>query len=237
VEPIPETAEAIEQFGPFVIEDDDLRTELEEKAAQVTTLVPQCIGISVASNLDDITFTLVSTEQEAPVLDALQYVDGGPCVEGAQTGELLAFDQAQLFDEGRWQLFAQGTRALGVASTLTLPVSHDEVVVGTVNLYASTSDAFDGHHEELADIFGAWAPGAVTNSDLSFTTRLVAEQAPDKLRAEVDVAIATAIISSRTGLDDTAAGEHLKEAAGRAGVTPARLAETIVMLDHLQNRE
>lgn len=30
--------------------------------------------------------------------------------------------------------------------------------------------AFDGHHEELAEICGAWAGGAVTNADLSFTS-------------------------------------------------------------------
>ena len=64
----------------------------------------------------------------------------------------------------------------GHGSTLSLPILDDDQVVAGVNLYASTDDAFDGKHVEVARVCRAWAPGAVTNADLAFRTR---EEAAD----------------------------------------------------------
>ena len=69
------------------------------------------------------------------------------------------------------------TPSVPLLSTVTLPVLAGGAVVGSINLYAASAEAFVGHHEAIARIFDAWAPGAVTNADLSFSTRAVAEQA------------------------------------------------------------
>jgi GAF domain-containing protein len=261
VDPIPETRQAIEDFGPFQIEDDDLVAELQERAAEVRAAVPECIGLSIGSHVDQVTFTLVATDAEIALLDAVQYLDGGPCVEavledrlvevnehdaldegmwslfgrasaavGAGSDHVLAFVRAGL-DEEQWHLLAQASAALNVASTLTLPITDAGRVVGTVNLYASTPHAFDGHHEEIAAIMGAWAPGAVTNADLSFSTREVAEQAPAQLRAEIDLTLAWRIIARRNGTDVDTARVALREAARRAGVTEAGLAASVIEVE------
>jgi GAF domain-containing protein len=235
VEPIPETVRAVEDFGPFVSEDEDLIGELQQRAALVQALVPQCVGLSVGSNLDEVTFTLVATDAEVAALDGVQYLGGGPCVEAVEAERVLAYDHVGL--EHDWQLFASATSALGVASTLTLPVLDGGRVVGSVNLYASTPDAFDGHHAAIADIFGAWAPGAVTNADLSFSTRSTAERAPEILSQDLDLKVATAFIAARDGLDLEEARARLREAAQRAGVTEVQLAQTVVMLARLQDSE
>jgi hypothetical protein len=101
-----------------------------------------------------------------------------------------------------------------------------------VNLYAASAQAFAGHHDELARLFGAWAPGAITNADLSFRSRSVAEHAPDKLRGEYHIEVAVGIIAMQQHLTPDAAREHFKEAAQRAGVTEAELAGTIIELRH-----
>jgi GAF domain-containing protein len=237
VEPIPETVSAIEQFGPFVVEDDDLLAELAARAEQVRALVPPCVGLSLASTEDGVTFTLVATSEEIAVLDAVQYLSGGPCVEAVKAERVLACDQSDLLDEQEWRLFAQATAAGGVASTLTLPILRDDRVVGSVNLYAATADAFEGQHQAIADIFGAWAPGAVTNADLSFTTRETAEQAPRHLRDDIDIHVASGIIAAREAIDPGHARSRLHDAAQRAGVTEAHLARTIIDLRRLQDSE
>ena len=60
-------------------------------------------------------------------------------------------------------------RALGpvCSSTLSIPLMSDGRVYGGLNLYGGTPRAFDGHHDELAELYGGWAGGAVTNADLS----------------------------------------------------------------------
>jgi GAF domain-containing protein len=195
------------------------------------------VGVSLALKEDGVTFTLVASAAEAATLDALQYLDGGPCVEAAARERATTFSASDPLDEKRWQLFARGTVAIGVASTLSLPILADGDVAGTVNLYAMAEDAFTGHHEELAAIFDAWAPGAVTNADLSFSTRLTAEQAPSILRDDVRIEVAAGVIASRNGADLDTARQKLSAAAARAGLSVARLAEALIDIEGLQESE
>ena len=91
-----------------------------------------------------------------------------------------------LLDEDTWHLLAMASAARCIVSTLTLPIVKDGRIAGAVNLYGASRQAFTGHHEALAEIFGAWAPGAVTNADLSFSTRRDAEEAPRTPAERVD---------------------------------------------------
>lgn len=228
MEPIPETARVIEQYGPFAIEDEDLLVELLDKAEQVQALVPECLGVSLASNEDEVTFTVVTSSQEVAVLDGVQYLSDGPCLKAVRQPDVVTFDQQDLLDEEAWRLFGEASAAAGVASTLTFPIVEQGRVLGSVNMYASRPHAFDGQHEELARIFGAWAPGAVRNADLSFSTREVAAGAPDRLRNELDLTVASGMIAMREGVDIEEASQRLHDAAVRAGVSQLELARAIL---------
>lgn len=232
MEPIPETTEAIEEFGPFSY-DGDLLEQLTEKADAVESVVPDCVGLSLASCDEGVTFTLVASRPRAAMLDAVQYLDGGPCVEAVETEQVLSLDS---LDEGGWQYFAQAGAAVGVASSLTLPIVVDGTVTGSVNLYAASPDAFSGHHEELARIFDAWAPGAVTNADLSFSTLDLARRAPQQLRDDYNIQVAAGILAGgRSDLEG--AVQRLHDAATRAGITAAQLAATIIGLKQTSSGE
>lgn len=230
MEPIPETTEAIEEYGPFTEGGSTLLDDLRNRARQVRAIVPDCVGLSLASIADGVTFTLVASPSEIAMLDALQYVGNGSWVDAAEAERVLEDPHEQMLDEVGWQLFAQGTAAAAVASTLSLPIIVAGRVVGSVNLYAASNRAFTGHHEELARVFDAWAPGAVTNADLSFTTRRTAEQAPHHLHANYRVEVASGILAAREVLDLPVARERLRDAAQSAGVPLAALAETLIEL-------
>src|SRR5215218_2954296 len=165
MEPIPETVEAANEVADL---DADVLADLRRMANRAQERVPDLVGVSVASLEDGLTFTLVASAEEVAVLDAIQYAAGGPCVEAAHTDRVVQYAPEAL-DEERWRLFAEATAARAVRSTLTLPVVRGGQVIATVNLYAAATHAFEGQHEHLAAIFGAWAAGAVTNADLSFT--------------------------------------------------------------------
>lgn len=228
MKPIPETAEAVEEFGPFSTDGPDMLEELRWSSEAVQKVVPECIGITLSSTEDGVSFTLVSTDDDVAVLDAIQYAVGGPCVEAVKSERVLTFTQQDFLSEAGWQLFARATAAGSIASTLTLPIVVEGKVAGSINLYATTTDAFTGRHEELADIFGAWAPGAVTNADLAFSTRTVAEQAPLVLRDQVSIQVALGILMIDQSLGVEEARSRLYDAAHRAGVTVAMIAKTLV---------
>lgn len=236
VEPIPETRQADDEFGPFGVEE-DLLEQLGQQAERVRSIVPDCVGLSLAPEQDGVTFTLVASADEIATLDGLQYLHGGPCVDAFRQAEVTAYRSEEPLDERSWQLFAQGTAAAGVASTLSLPILVHGTVTGTVNLYAASDHAFDGHHEELAAIFRAWAPGAVTNADLSFQSRRAAEQTPQRLREEVRLERAIGVLVVRTGLGPEPARELLRAAAERAGVTEVALAEAVLEVARMQESD
>jgi GAF domain-containing protein len=225
-EPIPETVEAVTALEPAG--EGDLLARLLRLANRAQQIVPDLIGISLARLDENLTFTLVATAEEIAVLDAIQYAAGGPCVEGAHTAEVQACDDTDLLSEERWQLFAEAAAAHTVRSTLTLPIFSGQRVTGSVNLYAASRQAFVGHHDQLAVIFGGWASGAVANADLSFTTRNEAEATPERVRDLTVIEVASGVLAAQLGVSVDVGRARLRDAAARAGVSAADLAREIV---------
>lgn len=226
LEPIPETVEAARALDPAG--DEHLLERLDRLADRARQIVPDLVGLSVARREENLTFTLVATAEEIAILDGIQYAVGGPCVDSAQTSQVQEFHDADPMREERWQLFADATAAHTVRSTLTLPILEGDRAVGTVNFYAASRRAFVGHHEQLADLFGAWAAGAVANADLSFTTRNEAQDTPQRVRDLTAIETASGILAARFRIDVDSGRAKLRDAAVRAGVTVADLAHWIV---------
>jgi GAF domain-containing protein len=226
VEPIPETRAALHQLSEH--QDDDVEGQMLQLAGDARRLVPSLVGLSLTQVSDGVTLTYVSAPDVAGTLDALQYVDAGPCEAAAQLGEHVAVDHRDLLDEGRWQLFAQASAATGVLSTLSLPIVDGSTVTGGVNLYGGRSDSFAGHHEALAELFGAWAAGAISNADLSFSSRLEAVKAPARIEDANTISTAIGVLSETHHVSFEQAEDNLRQAAARAGVPVAALALLIV---------
>jgi len=209
-------------------EDDTLLDQLRGVSERVQELVPDCIGMSVALIEDNIVLTLVATKAEIAVLDAMQYLADGPCVRGAEVGEVVELNGNELLDEERWRIFARASAASAVASTLTLPIMSGGKVVGSVNLYAGSAQAFTGLHEELARMLDAWAPGAVTNADLSWSTRERAQDMPRQLRERARFDTAVGLLAAREEVTIEEAGDRLLDAARRAGVSLSRIVQAVI---------
>src|SRR5215218_9904010 len=165
MEPIPETHKALEELERYG--DVELRGDLQRLTEQAKQRVPGLVGVSLSLVTEDLVLTYVASDVDIAALDAVQYTDDGPCLEAIRQEAIIETDTEALLDEGRWQLFAQASAAAGIRSSLSMPFRLHGVVTGGVNLYAQRPDTFKEHVEQLADLFGAWAPGAVANADLS----------------------------------------------------------------------
>jgi GAF domain-containing protein len=226
VEPIPETREALRRLSEMT--DEDLGLDLQEAGTILSARVPGLVAFSISIVRENLTFTYVASAAAAAGLDAMQYLDGGPCEQAIREKRVMAVDHADLLDEGRWQLFTRAGNVYGIASTLSMPIIHDDEVVGGVNVYGADGDTFDGRHEELARLFGAWAPGAVTNADLLFTSRLEAMRAVDRLQDMSIVDDAVEMLAEAQGTSPEQAREGLARAAAQAGISLAQAARLVV---------
>jgi hypothetical protein len=228
MEPMPETRETLRRLSL----DTDVNLEtLAHQAERVLEIVPDCVGISITYLQEGLTFTLVAEPEQIAVLDAIQYLHGGPCVDAATSGKTVDVRSVDPLDESAWQRYARVGAARGVASSLSLPIREngDEgLVVGSVNLYGASGNAFTGHHGQLAALFGAWAPGAVSNADLSFSTRLAAAASPARAKERSLLDEAAGILAESEHVDVGSAELRLREAAARAGLTEVQIAQAVL---------
>lgn len=225
---LPHTQQALNEYlEPGDANLEEMLRVMGEAAARI---VPDCVGLSLTLYDQDLTFTLVASAVELAELDAMQYLDGGPCVRTVDEDSVHPEVMVDLLDEERWALFARASAAAGVASSLSLSVLDHGQVVGGINLYASSPDAFAGHQHDLATALGASATGAVSNADLGFASRRRAELAPGRLRDEQTVDVATGLLAAQHGLDVDEARQQLEGAAVRAGITLTQAADALLNL-------
>jgi GAF domain-containing protein len=225
VEPLQETSETLRALT--LQGEASLGTELHAMASRVKALVPDLLGLSLGLPREGVTLTLVASAEELAALDAVQYLDGGPCVAALGGSKPIEESIDDLLDEERWQLYAEASSAAGVASSLSMPIMSGGGVIGGVNLYASTRDAFTGLHDAIAEAVGSDAELAVANADLSFETRQHAMATPRLIREGDDINIALGIISARQNVDISAARDRLRDAAAQAGITVAQAARAL----------
>src|SRR6187200_2018460 len=118
-EPIPQSREAFDwlaSYGSHQVED-----SMERMSRQVRELVPECVAISLTVSQGELTFTMMTDRPGAALLDAMQYLAGGPCETAVAEGSIQATVRLPT-DEGAWQIFAKAEAVAGIASTLSLPV-------------------------------------------------------------------------------------------------------------------
>ena len=201
--------------------------ELGRRAEETRTLVPDLIGLTLASTQDDVPFTVASTSDRVAALDGVQYLGDGPCVRAAATRRALACNRAELDQEPTWRAFAAATAAAGVASTLSVPLVHRGRVVGTINVYGAVENAFLGRLGDLEALYRDWAPVNAEGATLP-RRRPQVEAMSQHLRDDLDIKAATNQTASLEGVPLHRARQRLADAAHRAGVSQAHLATTIL---------
>lgn len=225
MQPLPETAQAIDELDPFAA-DEGLLEQLVDSGSRVRVLVPACVGLSFSLLSQHVTFTLVATAEEVQALTAS--VAASTATAGAIDGHRGGV--ADAMDEEGWRLLADETAAQGISSTLSLPILVGGVVTGGFTLYGATPDCFEGHHDDLAGILGAWAEGAVTNADLPFQTRTAAVQAPRLLRDAASTDVAVGLLAGWLSLDVEVARDRLAKAVVRSELEPQVVARLLIEL-------
>jgi GAF domain-containing protein len=102
-------------------------------------------------------------------LDALQQKTGtGPCIDCSRDQVTLRMDDVAT--DQRWPVYAALATSLGVASMLCVPMSVDELCLGSVSLYGIEPYGFSDHHERLARLFATHA--ALVLADAQRTQQL-----------------------------------------------------------------
>jgi hypothetical protein len=230
VKPVPETVEALRALHLADDEGAEM-AELERLSRRVEALVPTCTGMSIVQSATGLTFTFVAPGAAIQAADPLDYLvrarhGDRPAAPPAHVADPPG--DADPTDEEIWRRIAAVDAPAGVSSTLSLPLVEDGEVLGTVTLYGERADTFSGKTEEVADVVGAWAPGATTNDDLWFSSRLRAAAAPTLVAEQAAVDAAVGLVSVRLDVPLAEARRRLREASNRAGISEALMARLLI---------
>jgi GAF domain-containing protein len=149
------------------------------------------------------------TAQFVEDIDNLQHIDlkEGPCVTCMQTRRPTV--SGSMGSDRRWPRLGGGVARMGVHSALALPMLVGDQLVGAINTFARSRDAFGEHAVELGSQFAGPAAVSVHNSQLLERAQQRTKQLQNALgtRAVIDQAIG--IIRARSGVGEQAAFDRL----------------------------
>jgi hypothetical protein len=216
LEPVPATREAFRVLGG---ERGAIGAQVAALAEQVRELVPETVGVSLSLVEPGVTFTLAAPGRPPGPPEAGRRPGDGPGAGPQPTDPL---------DEERWSSLARSGAHDGVLSSLSVPVHQDELVVGGLDVYAATADAFAGRAGRVAALVRAPAEEVVLDADLAFASRGAAEETARTLADRALVDVAAGLLAQREGVPVEEAVRRLEQAAAQAGLPVAHLAQLLV---------
>src|SRR5277367_452893 len=175
--------------------------------------------------------TLQSTAATAGfvhTIDAVQYneLNEGPCITCMQSRRPTV--SGSLGSDSRWPHFGGRVARMRVHSALALPLIVGDQVIGSINAYAWSRDAFGEHAVQLGSQFAGTAAVAVYNAQLladAHERTLRLQRALDS-RSVIDQAVG--IIRSRSGGRADEAFERLAHISQAENIKVHAVAERLV---------
>jgi transcriptional regulator with GAF, ATPase, and Fis domain len=207
---------------------------LEERLTDIAMITVQAIfgadGAGVTLLHPNQGTTIVASSPFVREIDTIQYRLGqGPCVSAV--GDDRSFRSGSLSSDRRWPKFAARVGNLGVSSAesaLSLPLRLPGKVIGSLNVYARASNAFDENSLRMGEQFAAVAVVAVRNIDILAQAQRYAGQLETALTSRGTIDQALGIIRSRTGASAEEAFDSLRLTSQRENRKVAEIAEQIV---------
>jgi GAF domain-containing protein len=161
-------------------------------------------------------------------IDTVQYeeIKEGPCITCMESGRPMV--SGSLGSDGRWPHFGGRVARLGVHSALSLPLIVDDQVVGAINAYAYSRDAFAEHAVQLGSQFAGPAAASVYNAQLLGRARDRAEQLQRALGSRTVIDQAIGILRSRSGASAEEAFDRLTKVSQKENTKLRVVAERLV---------
>jgi GAF domain-containing protein len=207
----------------------DLLSDVAEFAVHA---IPGADGVGVSlvdpRHATTVVQTWAATSMLVQEIDTAQYdeLKEGPCITCMETQRPTV--SGSLGSDSRWPHFGGRAARMRVHSLLALPLIVGERVIGSINAYAKSRDAFAEHAVKLGSQFARPAAISVHNAQLlaHAQERTVRLQRALDSRSVIDQAIG--IVRSRAGGSADEAFERLAQISQSENVKLTAVAERLV---------
>lgn len=200
---------------------------LTEIAGFAMRAVPGADGVGLTMLEAGRAQTVVATADFVYEVDALQYrLAEGPCLLAMQSRRMQM--SGSLGGEARWTRFGPRAGRAGVHSVLALPLLLPHRVMGGINIYARSKDAFGHDAARVAELFARPAAVAVHNAQVLAQSQRLADELAEALRSRAVIDQALGILMSRTGASSEEAFDRLRAMSQSRHIKVAEVSQLLV---------
>ncbi|MET7373270.1 GAF and ANTAR domain-containing protein [Micromonospora arida] len=192
-QPTMDPAEALAELGRVRLDEVSLDDMLLRIAELAKASIPGTREVTVTLVRGRVGWTGAFTGELARQLDEWQYEEHrGPCLDASASGDTISVPD--MATEERWPVWAGRARAAGVRSSLSIGLPIQGSVVGALNVYSDSVNAFDAPAITSAEGFGAYAAVALANAHLYENAATLAAQMQEAMRNRAVIEQAKGII-------------------------------------------
>ena len=206
----------LRDLSRVVLADRALGEVLEEVTRIASSGIPGAESTSITLVRGDKAYTAAYSGQMALAADELQYERGyGPCLDAGRGGVVLRIDD--MLTEERWPDYVSRTAAIGVRSSLSIPLPYQGGVIGALNNYSSEPAAFATPESLEAGIDVAEVVAvAVANAEAHHQLGEQARNLRIAMESRAVIEQAKGVLMAQQGVDAEQAFEILRAASQRS---------------------
>ncbi|KOV78215.1 GAF and ANTAR domain-containing protein [Nocardia sp. NRRL S-836] len=193
VERLDEATTALEALREVFALAEPLAEVLQRVADSAVQAFHDADGVTITVVGDDGVRTEAATDAGLTEVDEVQYAaERGPCLQAVHARAAVRAVVGE--HEETWPEFEAAAHLLGIRAYLAVPMlvtsTDGDRLLGSLNVYSGTAEAFDPFDESVMRLFTTAAGAAITNAQLWQETRTRVTQLETALfsRAEIDQA-------------------------------------------------
>jgi GAF domain-containing protein len=207
-------ARTVQELARLAVPDRSLLDTLRKVADVANSALDGSDMVGLTLLVNGAPATPVSTAEEAPDIDAVQYATGqGPCVQSFRDGAVHLV--ASTASESRWPAFVRTCERHGILSTLSVPIRSSTERLGAMNFYSRSVDAFPPDDVGFAEVVAAQAAALIVNARAYWSALEVNAQLSEALESRVIIEQAKGILMAAGHTSDEAF-EALRRASQRS---------------------
>jgi GAF domain-containing protein len=223
------------RLAALLLREDAAGAALRLVTVVVTEALPGSIGAGVTLGTEGTGSTAAASCPVVERADELQYgLDEGPCLTAWRRQVVVRIDEIRT--EPRWPRWARAVEPLGIRSSLAAPLTTAGDRIGVIQVYSPDSAAYGGREERLLTLLARQTAMLLITLRTTESTRRLAEELVEALRAENVVGRAEGLLMMRDGVDGGTASATLRRAAEESGQEVREVARRLVETGALPHR-
>jgi GAF domain-containing protein len=216
------------RLSGLLFSEETLQSALDLTVSLVREVLPGTAGAGVTLMKEGMRLTAAYSDEITNVADLLQYdLDEGPCLSAWREALPVRIDYMP--EEQRWPRWAPAAAALGMRSSISVPITvRDNVPMGAIKAYSRHRNAYDDHDTKVLSMFAGQAAIVLANVQRYEDAQQLSDRLKGALRSRQLIAQAMGVVMQKEGLDEEGAFASLRKLAAGEYKTLQQVAGELV---------